>query len=90
MATATDEKIEITIPAEMARRIQEHLTLTGQKPDDYLLSLAAKDLAMRPTFEEIFAPVAENFARTGMTEEEFDEFIDSVREEIYQEQKAAS
>jgi hypothetical protein len=46
------------------------------------------EVALRPTIDEILAPIRQGFAESGMTEEELDHFFTEAREEAWQERRA--
>jgi hypothetical protein len=43
---------------------------------------------VKTALDEILAPVRQEFAESGMTENELDEFMNSVRNSVYQEKTA--
>lgn len=51
----------------------------GQDIKLYVQKLVRKQ-ALRPTLNEALAPVRREFAESGMTEDELDDFMNSVRE----------
>jgi len=42
----------------------------------------------KPTFDEIVAPLRQDFEASGMTEAEFDALIEEMREEVWQEKQS--
>jgi len=58
----------------------------GMTPEKYAKrlieeSISIEDRARTTTFDELFAPVREQFRKSGMTEDEFDELVDAARTE---------
>ena len=80
MSTIT---IKVTIPEELRERFEARVQEHGGDQIDYLRELLERDLngEERPhagmTFAEIFAPCAEDFAATGMTDEELAEWVEA-------------
>ena len=58
----------------------------GKDIKTYIQKLIQKQ-ALRPTLDEALAPVRQEFAESGMSEDELDEFMNSVREKAYQDRK---
>ena len=58
----------------------------GQDIKLYVQKLIQKQ-ALRPTLDEALAPVRQEFAESGMSEDELDEFMNSVREKVHQDRK---
>lgn len=54
----------------------------GQDIKLYVQKIIRKQ-ALRPTLEEALAPVRQEFAESGMTEDDLDVFMNSVREKAY-------
>jgi hypothetical protein len=42
---------------------------------------------LRPSLEEILAPVRQEFEASGMSEDELDSFMNSVREKAYRDKQ---
>jgi hypothetical protein len=59
----------------------------GKDIKQYVQQLVQKQ-AFRPTLEEALAPVRREFAESGMSEDELDLFMNSVREKTYQDRQS--
>ena len=87
--------LEVTgLPKDLASRLAARARACGRTVSDYMRGLIEQDLAEsqpgpRSTLDEILAPVHEEFARSGMTEEELDAMVEEIRDEIWQEKQAA-
>ena len=66
-------EIIITVPEEVERILEQRAAASGQDVKE-LVEDMVKDQALRPTLDEILAPVHKEFAESGMTEVERKEF----------------
>ena len=64
---------KITVPEEVERILEQRAAASGQDVKE-LVEDMVKDQALRPTLDEILAPVRKEFAESGMTEVERKEF----------------
>jgi hypothetical protein len=64
----------ISIPDDVAARLQKRAAVSGQSLPVYTAKLVA-DTVTKPTIDEILAPVREDFAASGMSEEETTDFL---------------
>jgi predicted transcriptional regulator len=76
--------VTISIPDEVAERLERRAADVGQSVPAYAARVVA-DTVTRPTLDEILAPVRENFARSGMTE---DQLIDLGRTALAEVRRA--
>ncbi len=58
----------------------------GKDIKQYVQNLVQKQ-ALRPTLKEALAPVRQEFAESGMSEDELDVFMNSVREKAHQDRQ---
>jgi hypothetical protein len=65
-------------------RLRERAAKRGQDPTQYARLLVDKGLAS-PSLDEILAPIRQEFAESGMTEEERGNLIETAREAVYRE-----
>ena len=79
--------LTINVSPDVSARLAEKAKSKGQDIVEYVEVLVAEQVR-RPTLEEILAPVRQEFAESGMTEDELDEFMYSVRRKM-KEEKAA-
>ncbi len=64
---------KITVPDEVERILEQRAAASGQDVKESVEDMV-KDQALRPTLDEILAPVRKEFAESGMTEVERKEF----------------
>lgn len=89
--------ITIDLPTEVEEKIKVQASDDGLQVEDYLNSLIKEESERRErikknsekSFDEILAPVRKGFEESGMSEEELMEFLEDVREEIWQEKQQA-
>jgi hypothetical protein len=89
--------LTLHLPPEIEKQLQERATQAGQSVEGLALDLIEQ--ALRPngatghagkTVAEIFAPVRDEFRRSGMTEEELSSLIEEARNEVWREKQAGS
>ena len=77
-------EIIITVPEEVERILEQRAAASGQDVKE-LVEDMVKDQALRPTLDEILAPVRREFAESGMTENELNELIRAERRAMWEE-----
>ena len=66
------------LPPELLSELDERAKERGLDRQSYVLRLIERNLLDRgATFDEILAPVREDFKATGMTEQELEAFVDA-------------
>lgn len=68
--------------------LEEKAKSNGKDFVEYVEDLLEKDADRPKTPDEILAPFRREVETSGVTDEEFDDLIQEVREEIYQEKLA--
>lgn len=82
--TNTIEHLTIDLTPDVKTALENKAK--GKDIKQYVQRLVQKQ-ALRPTLEEALAPVREEFAKSGMSEDDLDVFMNSVREKAYQDRK---
>lgn len=80
----TNEQITIDLPTDVKTALERKAK--GQDIKAYIQGIISKQ-ALRPNLDEILAPVRQEFAESGMSENELDVFMNSVRDTIHQEKQ---
>lgn len=80
--------IRISIRPEMQEKLQQRAVASGQNVEAYIERLIERALSGPPSIDELLAPVREQFAESGVTEDELDALIEEAREEVWQEKLA--
>lgn len=73
------------IPSEILKALSERAQQHGKTLADYVRELIEADILASRPFGEILAPIREDFRRSGMTEDEFDAFIEEERQTLWEE-----
>jgi len=89
--------ITIDLPPETEEKVKTQALQDGVKVDDYIKTIIAEATARREriekesekSFREILAPIHSEFEKSGMSEEELTEFLEELREEVWQEKQRA-
>jgi hypothetical protein len=97
--------VTLHFSAETERRLRERAAQSGQTLEDYLQqylerevlgangSRATPDAGPAPhpgmTFDEILAPIRQEFAASGLTEEEINELLQQSLDEVRAERRKA-
>lgn len=77
-------EVMVTVPVELESSLVERAVRNGQDIGDYLNRLVTGHLK-KASLEELLAPVREDFARSGMTEDELNELIEQERQALWEE-----
>lgn len=80
----TIEQVTIDLTPDVKAALEQKAK--GQSIKHYVQNLVRKQ-ALRPNLDEILAPVRREFAEPGMSEDELDDFMNSVREKAYQDRQ---
>lgn len=76
--------LSITLPPDVEAKLQERARKEGQSPDLYASKVLSEAITA-PTIDELLAPVRNQVAESGMTDEELmalgHELIEKVRAE---------
>ncbi len=80
----TIEHLTIDITPDVKTALEQKAK--GKDIKQYVQNLVQKQ-ALRPPLDEALAPVRREFAESGMSEDELDEFMNSVREKVNQDRR---
>lgn len=78
------EQLTINITPEARAVLERRATARGQRIEDVVEQLINQQV-LHPSLDELLAPVRKEFADSGLTEGQLDEFLNEVREEVWQE-----
>jgi hypothetical protein len=79
--------LTIDLPPELGKALRQHASRSGQDVQGFVLQAVKEKIAKAHTFEEACAPFARAVEAAGITDEEFDRFLEEVREEVWQEKQ---
>lgn len=79
--------VVLELKPEIEEALQKKANARGFPLTAYVEELIRKDVDRGPTLDEILAPVRKQFDDSGMTEEELDEFVNDLREKVWQEKQ---
>ena len=82
--------IEIPLPEELLRLVDEKAHSTGLERDDYIRAVLSKEVAGEPSISEILAPFRDQVANNGISDEELNRLFCETREESYRERRSRS
>jgi len=77
-------EVMVSVPPELEPSLVERALKNGQDVGSYLNRVIASHLR-KVSLEELLAPIREDFARSGMTEEELNELIERERQALWEE-----
>jgi hypothetical protein len=79
----------VPLPSDLARTIDTLAKQRGQDRVQFIVNFLQEQLSRcAPSSEEMFAPIAEDFRRSGMTEEDLDALVEQERQAIWDEKHA--
>jgi hypothetical protein len=91
MSTPTTEpstSVELTLPYPLARTIDVLAKERGVDRARFIVDFLEKELnGSVPTFEQMIAPIAEDFRRSGMSEEDLDALVEQERQAMFVEKQ---
>jgi hypothetical protein len=76
----------VPLPSDLARTIDALAGRRGQDRVQFIVSFLQEKLdGSALSFEEMMAPIAEDFRRTGMTEEDLEALVEQERQAMWDE-----
>jgi hypothetical protein len=80
--------VVLELKPEIEEALQKKARDNGFEINVYLEKLIEKDIDRTKTIDEILAPFRREVEESGITDDELDEFMEEIREEVYQEKLA--
>ena len=81
--------IEIPIPEELLRRVEEKAQSTGLERNAYIRAVLSKDVTGEPSISDILTPFRDQVAASGMDDEELDRLFAEAREASHEERNSS-
>ena len=79
--------LTIDLPSELENTVRQQAARRGQDVNGFVLQAVREKVAKARTFEEICQPITNAVAATGMSDQEFDDFFEEARNEVWQEKQ---
>jgi hypothetical protein len=79
--------IEIPLPEELLRLVDERARSTGLEREAYIRAVLSKDVTGEPSISEILAPFRDQVLSSGIGDEELNRLFTEARKESYQERR---
>jgi uncharacterized protein (DUF1778 family) len=79
--------LTIDLPSDLEQTVRQHAARRGQDVNGFILQAVEEKIAKARTIAEICQPIAKAVAATGITDQEFDEFFEEARNEVWQEKQ---
>lgn len=76
--------LSLTVPPEVEAKLRERAAASGEPVDVYASKILV-DAVTTPSVEEVLALARKQVAESGMTDSELDEFLQSLREKVWQD-----
>ena len=73
--------IVLELEPEVETALERKASAKGLSLNDYIEELVRKEIVL----DEILAPVRQQFAENGMTEDDLDKFFNGVRQKVFEE-----
>jgi predicted DNA-binding protein len=80
--------LTIRVPQSIGAILEEKARNQGKDVAEYVEDLIEKDVDQTKTLDQILEPFRREVEESGISDDEFDELIEEVREEIYLEKLA--
>lgn len=86
---ANEKAMTVTIhfPSDLENSLRQHAARSGQEIGDFVVQAVKEKIAKTPGLEESCEPLTEAIAASSVSDEEFDQFFEEVREEVWQEKQ---
>ncbi len=78
--------ITIDLPTDIETALRKKALADGKDFQIFILD-TLKTQALKPSLDEILAPVRQEFDESGMSEDDLNVFIDDLREKVWQEKR---
>ena len=79
--------LTIDLPVDLEKTVRQQAARRGQDVTGFVLQAVEEKVAKARTLEEICRPFAKAVAATGITDQEFDDFFEEARNEVWQEKQ---
>ena len=77
--------VTIELKPEIEEALQKKAEASGSEINVYLVKLIEKDVYQAQTIDEILAPFRREIEESKISDEQFDEFVEEIRDEVYRE-----
>ena len=77
--------LTIDLPSDLENRLRQEAARSGQDVGSFVVEAVKEKIAKGQTLAEICVPFAA--ASSGISDQEFDEFFEQAREEVWQERR---
>ncbi len=81
--------VTLEFKPEIEKALRAKAFSGGVDIDVYLERLVERDLRRKASLDAVLAPFRREVEESGISDEEFDQFVEEIRDEVYQEQLAA-
>jgi hypothetical protein len=71
-------ELKLLLGSDTSERLKLRAAASGRAVADYAAALI-EDAVTKPSIEEVLAPVREQFARSGMSEDELSDFLEEAK-----------
>lgn len=79
--------VTINLPPDLENTLRRHAARSGQEVSAFVLDAVKEKIAKAHTLDEICVPFTKAVAASGVSDEEFDQFFEGVREEAWREKR---
>lgn len=79
--------VTINLPPELESSLRQQAARSGQEVSAFVLDAVKEKIAKARTLDEVCAPFAQAVAAAGISDEEFDQFFEQSRDEVWQEKQ---
>lgn len=79
--------VTINLPPELENTLRQQAARSGLEVSAFVLDAVKEKLAKARTLDEVCAPFAHAVAAAGANDQEFDDFFEQARDEVWQEKQ---
>ncbi len=78
-------EITITLSAEQEKTLQDRAAASGEAVADYLHRVIDRHIKAPSLLADWLAPIRQEFAESGMSEDDLDSLVEEARDEVWRE-----
>lgn len=82
---AVTRTIEVAIPDELLKLVDEKARTSGLKTEDYIRAVLSREVKGAPSLGEILAPFRQQVEASGVSEEDLARLFSEAREESHRD-----
>ncbi|HVA47552.1 MAG TPA: hypothetical protein VNH11_14370 [Pirellulales bacterium] len=79
--------VTVNLPPDLESTLRRQAERSGQAIGDFVLDAVKEKIAKARAFQDLCAPFAQAIEAAGVSDQEFQDFFDGVREEVWRDKQ---